>query len=172
MKFTDNNDFLKNANWDFDEPIIGHEKRFLAKLEHRQPKQEKFPLRLVASVALLLGSMTLWFFINQKTTAELSLETQKTQDYFSAVIEKELVDLKSKENPENKKIIEDALQQLEILEADYEKLKAEIADKGENKQIIYALLTNMQTRISFIQTVMEQIEHIHQLKQKNHENLL
>lgn len=172
MKFTDNNNFFKNADWDIEEPILGHEKRFLSKLEQRQPKKEKFPLRMVASIALLLGSMTLWFFINQKTTVELSPETQKTQDYFSAVIEKELVDLKSKESPENKKIIQDALKQLDKLETDYEKLKIEIANQGENKQIIYALLTNMQTRISFIQTVMEQIDHINQLNQKNHENIL
>ncbi|WP_248574804.1 anti-sigma factor [Flavobacterium sp. H122] len=172
MKYTDNNEFFKTENWDIEEPILGHEKRFLQKLGQQKPKQKRFPLRIVASIAFILGSAAMFLIINQKTTVQLSPETQKTQDYFTSVIEKELTELKSRETPENKKIINDALIQLEILEKDYKKLKIEIANKGENKQIIYALLTNMQTRISFIQSVMEQLEHINQLKNNQNENTL
>lgn len=172
MKYPNNNDFFKTENWDMEEPILGHEKRFLQKLEKQKPKQKSFPFRIAASIVFILGSATLFLIINQKTTVKLSPETQKTQDYFTSVIEKELTDLKSKETPENKKIITDALLQLEILEKDYNKLKHEIANKGENKQIIYALLTNMQTRISFIQSVMQQLEHINQLKNNHNENNL
>ena len=71
-----------------------------------------------------------------------------------------------------KKIIEDALIQLDVLEKDYNLLKTEIAKNGENKQIIHALLTNMQTRISFIQSVMEEIDNINQLKMNRNENTL
>lgn len=172
MKYTDNNDFFKTENWDIEEPILGHKKRFLQKLEQQKPKQKRFPLRIVASIVFILGSVTMFLIINQKTTVQLSPETQKTQDYFTSVIEKELTVLKGKENPKNKKVIEDALVQLEILEKDYDKLKKEIAKNGENKQIIYALLTNMQTRISFIQSVIEQVDHINQLKNNQNENTL
>lgn len=183
MNYDDNiNHFFQNQNWDTEEPILGHEKRFLGKLENRsevtsngaklKAKKNRFPLSLVASVVFILGSITTFFIINQKTTVQLSPETQQTQDYFSSVMEKELTELKSKENPKNKKIIEDALIQLDVLEKDYNLLKSEIAKNGENKQIIHALLTNMQTRISFIQSVMEEIDNINQLKMNRNENTL
>lgn len=183
MKYNDkHNLFFQNQNWDTEEPILGHEKRFLAKLEERpeatpnvaklKPKKKIIPLSLVASIVFVIGSLTTFFIINQKTTVQLSPETQQTQDYFSSVMEKELTELKSKENPKNKKIIQDALVQLEILEKDYDLLKTEIAKNGENKQIIHALLTNMQTRISFIQSVMEEIDNVNQLKMNHNENTL
>lgn len=179
MKYNDNNNhFFQNQDWDIEEPILGHEKRFLGKLENRSEastngaKRNRFPLYLVASIVFIIGSITTFFIINQKTTVQLSSETQQTQDYFSSVMEKELTELKSKENPKNKKIIQDALLQLKVLEKDYDLLKTEIAKNGENKQIIHALLTNMQTRISFIQSVMEEIENVNYLKMNHNENTL
>ena len=181
MNYNDNNNpFFQNQDWDTEEPILGHEKRFLTKLENRSEatqngtklKRNRFPLSLVASIVFIIGSITTFFIINQKTTVQLSPETQQTQDYFSSVMEKELTTLKSKENPKNKKIIQDALIQLEVLEKDYDLLKTEIAKNGENKQIIHALLTNMQTRISFIQSVMEEIDNVNQLKMIHNENTL
>lgn len=172
MRLTNENDFFQNTNWDVEDPILGHEKRFLKKIELRQPKRKIFSFRIAASIIFMISSMSLFFYINQKTTVQLSPETQRTQDYFSSIIDKEVIQLKSKATPKNKKVITDALIQLEVLEKDYEKLKLEIAQKGENKQIIYALLTNMQTRISFIQSVMEQLENINQLKNHQNENTL
>jgi hypothetical protein len=34
---------------------------------------------------------------------------------------------------------------------------------GENKQIVFAMITNMQTRISFINTVLKQVENINKI---------
>jgi hypothetical protein len=64
-------------------------------------------------------------------------------------------------------MIEDALQEMERLEKDYESLKIEIRKNGENKQIVFAMITNMQTRISFIKQVLEQVE---QLNSQSNEN--
>jgi hypothetical protein len=52
---------------------------------------------------------------------------------------------------------------MEVLEKDYQKLKEEIGKNGENKQILYAMITNMQTRISFIKSVLEQVEDINKI---------
>ena len=90
----------------------------------------------------------------------LSPQAQETQDYFSSVIRTELTELKKQETSVSKALIKDALLEMEFLEKDYERLKLEIIKKGENKQIIYAMLTNMQTRISFIRSVLEQVETI------------
>ena len=64
-------------------------------------------------------------------------------------------------------MIEDALLEMERLEKDYELLKIEIRKNGENKQIVFAMITNMQTRISFIKQVFEQVE---QLNSQSNEN--
>ena len=64
-------------------------------------------------------------------------------------------------------MIEDALLEMEQLEKDYESLKIEIRKNGENKQIVFAMITNMQTRISFIKQVLEQVE---QLNSQSNEN--
>jgi hypothetical protein len=78
--------------------------------------------------------------------------------------------LKKKETPQSKALINDALKQMEALEKDYENLKQEIIKNGENKQIIYAMITNMQTRISFIKSVLDQVETINKLKIEANEN--
>lgn len=64
-------------------------------------------------------------------------------------------------------MIEDALQEMERLEKDYESLKIEIRKNGENKQIVFAMITNMQTRISFIKQVLEQVEQINSQSNEN-----
>jgi hypothetical protein len=75
--------------------------------------------------------------------------------------------LKKLENSATKMMIEDALLEMERLEKDYELLKIEIRKNGENKQIVFAMITNMQTRISFIKQVFEQVE---QLNSQSNEN--
>ena len=80
--------------------------------------------------------------------------------------------LKEKESPQNKKIIADALQQMKVLDNDYQKIIKEIASNGENKQIIYAMISNLQTRISFLQNVLNQIETTEQLNIRNDEKTL
>lgn len=48
---------------------------------------------------------------------------EETQDFFSAAIANELFEINERRTPENKKLIDDALNQLNILETDYTKLK-------------------------------------------------
>ena len=61
---------------------------------------------------------------------------------------------------------------MQSLEKDYENLKQEIIKNGENKQIIYAMITNMQTRITFIKSILEQVETINTIEVTNHENTI
>ena len=98
-----------------------------------------------------------------------SPQVQETHDYFSSVINSELKSLQQQENPETAILINDALKEMETLEKDYESLKNEIVKNGENKQIVFAMVTNMQTRISFIKTVLEQVEQINNFKTNTNE---
>ena len=78
--------------------------------------------------------------------------------------------MKKEQTPETRKLVHDALHHMQELENDYNKLTRELAEKGESKQIIHAMITNLQTRISFLEEVLTQIENIKKLKENYHEN--
>ena len=48
----------------------------------------------------------------------------------------------------------------------------EVQKNGENKQIIYAMISNLQTRISFLQTVLQRIEENEKFKNTTDEKTL
>lgn len=161
------NQLFENQNhWDFEEPNPGHEKRFLDKLRKQRPKK-KFnwiPLNMAASLLLGFGIVLFNYINNQTEEVVFSPQVQETHDYFSSVINTELATLKKQETPQSKTLINDAMKEMEFLENDYQNLKEEITKNGENKQIVFAMITNMQTRISFIKSVLEQVEIINKFK--------
>jgi len=158
--------FENQNNWDFEDPNLGHEKRFLDKLRKQQPKKKFNWIPLSIAASLLLGFGIVLFNYNNNQTKEVvfSPQVQETHDYFSSVINTELATLKKQETPQSKALINDAMKEMELLEKDYQNLKEEIAKNGENKQIVFAMITNMQTRISFIKSVLEQVETINKFK--------
>jgi DNA-directed RNA polymerase beta' subunit len=179
MKNEDNlNDLLNsfNGQWDTDEPAMGHQKRFLDKLEEKKKKKGKmdkiFPYKIALSIAaaiiVLLGVFITYkpVVAPQNRLAKVSPQVRETQMYFSSIIEKEIVKLKEEDSPETQKIVRDAFEQMKVLEKDYDKLINELITKGENKQLIHAMITNLQTRISFLEEVLIQIENTKNLKEK------
>ena len=169
--------FENQKHWDFEEPNQGHEKRFIAKLRKQQAipiKRKRYWIPLSIAASLLLGIGIFHFNSNNNAPEKIAFspQVQETHDYFSSVINTELASLKKHETPQNKALIQDAMKEMETLEKDYDKLKEEIAKNGENKQIVYAMITNMQIRISFIKSVLDQIESINNLKNNKDENHL
>jgi len=157
--------------WDTEEPILGHQQRFMEKLA--KPKK-KFPYKTVfsiaASIIILLGIFIKYETAPQKSQiAVMSPEVKETHMYFNSIIKKELAMLKKENSPESKHIVEDALRQMDLLDNDYRKLTTELAEKGESKQLIHAMITNLQTRISFLEKVEKQIEFIKEIKANYHE---
>ena len=152
--------------WDVHEMSSDHQLDFLNKLNKKQPKKKNYAVwAIAASIALLLGVSI--FYNNNAKPKELkfaSKETKRTDSIFNILIENELVKLKEKSSPENEQIINDALKQMKVFDADYEKIIKEVQKNGENKQIIYAMISNLQTRISFLQTVLQRIEENENLK--------
>jgi len=160
--------------WDVHEMSSDHQVNFLNKLNRKQPKKKNYAvLAIAASIALLLG---ISIFYNNTTKPKefkfASQETKRTDSIFNILIENELVKLKEKSSPENEQIINDALKQMKVFDADYEKIIKEVQKNGENKQIIYAMISNLQTRISFLQTVLQRIEENENLKNTTHEKTL
>lgn len=156
-------------NWDIEEPLAGHENRFSKKLNAFKPKKKKnYWTAIGIAASFLLGISILYFTsLRQEKEVVFSPQVQETHDYFSSILTAEVSNLKKLENPATKMMIEDALLEMERLEKDYESLKLEIRKNGENKQIVFAMITNMQTRISFIKQVFEQVE---QLNSQSNEN--
>ena len=161
--------------WDVHEMNSDHQVDFLNKLNKKQPKKKNYAgWAIAASIALLLGISVLYNDNNTKPKEFkfASEETKRTDSIFNILIENELVKLKEKSSPENEQIINDALKQMKVFDADYEKIIKEVQKNGENKQIIYAMISNLQTRISFLQTVLQRIEENENLKNTTHEKTL
>jgi hypothetical protein len=101
-----------------------------------------------------------------------SQETKRTDSIFSVLIANELEKLHDKKSPENEQIISDALKQMKVMDNDYAKIITELEKNGENKQIIYAMISNLQTRISFLQNVLIRIDESEKFKNNTHEKTL
>jgi hypothetical protein len=167
--------FKKFENqWDIEEMNTNHQLNFLNKLNKKQPKKKNYSVwAIAASIVIILGiSVCYNNYEKPKEFKFASKETKQTDSIFSILIENELVKLQEKSSPENEQIINDALKQMKIFDADYEKIIKEVQKNGENKQIIYAMISNLQTRISFLQTVLQRIEENENLKKSTHEEIL
>ncbi len=87
----------------------------------------------------------------------------ETQDFFTATIETELKKLNQERTPLTQQIVTDALEQIKLLEDDYENLKVSLTENGNDQRVIYAMISNFQSRIDILNVVLEEIEKIKQL---------
>ncbi|MEX2349601.1 MAG: hypothetical protein WD554_01860 [Flavobacteriaceae bacterium] len=162
-----------------EEPKTGHQMRFMKKLEAQNQKPVKQlvfwkPMAIAASflIIIALGFPLIDNSSNEADLASISPEMAETQQFFMATIKSELSNLKKEDAPEAQKLIQDALLQMEILENDYEKLKKDLAKSGNDKRVIYAMISNFQSRIDLLEDVLQQIETIKELKQDIHETTI
>jgi cytoskeletal protein RodZ len=160
--------------WDIHEPDENHYDRFLEKQSRRKSKRQYWiPLSIAATILLIVGFFT---FFNENANAKeqvfASKETRETDSIFTCMIKMELEKVNEKKSPLNEKIIADALVQMKILDADYEKIKQELVKNGESKQIIHAMIRNLQTRISFLEDVLDHLEKNDEFKNDTDEKTI
>lgn len=168
------------ADFDHEVPSANHELRFLEKLEasktaHKTVFYKKPVYRIAMGIAASILLMISVFTITQTTPesrdlASVSPELAQTQNFFTLTINEELKKLNQAKTPETEALIQDALKQMEILETDYESLKTDLIESGDDKRVIYAMISNFQNRIDILKTVLEQIESIKLLKNNSNEN--
>lgn len=167
---------FKNLNnqWDTEHLTSKHEQRFLKKL--KQPKTQikyYYQIAIAASILLFIGLSL--FYNAEKKPQEYqftSNETKQTDSIFTVLIANQLNKIEEKKSPENKMIIADALKQMKQLDNDYNKIIQELQKNGENKIIINALISNLQTRISFLQNVLQHIESNEKLTSLHNEKTI
>lgn len=162
-----------NGEWDIDEPAAGHEDRFFDRLAGKKKKTSllyKIAVPAAAAIVIMLGIMLTFNPKTENNTVAMSPKAKETQVYFASIINKELEKVQKENSPETKKIVQDALVHMQLLEKDYDKITHDLAQKGENKQLIHAMITNFQTRISFLEDVLVKIENVKKIKESYHEN--
>lgn len=166
--------------FDIEVPNAGHELRFLDKLKQQQAIADtsttkrnlwKPFLGIAASIVLILS---LTFGVQGsdeiKDLANVSPEMENTQTFFTNAIATEIERLQQETSPEFKQMADDALIQIDKLETEYKNLKVDLTNSGEDKRVIYAMISNFQNRIDLLQNVLEQIEEIKLLKNNTNEN--
>lgn len=188
MKNDNINELFKELDFDNKEPATGHKTRFFEKLEnqHNQNKNSGFkgykrnlwaPMLSVAAI-LAISFMVLSGFFNINSDgksgelASVSPEMKETQQFYTQLIKTELASLKAEETPETEAMVKDALIQLEKLEIEYDKLKEDLQKSGQDKRVIYAMISNFQQRIDLLNEVLTQIENIKTLKNQSDENYI
>jgi hypothetical protein len=174
-------ELFENLEGSFDvyETPSGHNKRFLNKLKIvKKPSVIKLnwwkPISIAASIAVLIaiGSTLLKVDPLELDLASVSPEMMQTQSFFTTTINEELQTLKSLTSPEAIVLVDDALKQVAILENKYVGLKKDLVQSGNDKRVIYAMITNFQNRINLLQQVIEKIEEIKTLKTNRDETIL
>ena len=170
-------DLFDNLKGEFDinEPNKDHELRFLDKLKSNDVASNNYNntsrfnwkpfIAIAASLAICFS--VLITMQNQPEVLDLasvSPELSETQDFFTATIENELKKLNNERSPLTEQIITDAIEQVQLLENDYQNLKTDLTESGSDQRVIYAMISNFQSRIDILNTVLEQIETIKELK--------
>ena len=80
--------------------------------------------------------------------------------------------MKDLENEDHKALIEDTMNRLNALEAEYDKLKVDLMESGNDKRVIAAMINNFQARIELLQQVNQTIEEINTLKANRNETTI
>lgn len=162
--------------FDSEVPNVGHQARFLDKLNNTSKtevvftQKSKFSLwkPLLGIAATLTLIVVFPFGLKQQATqndlASISPEMAETQNFFAATISQELERLNKEKTPEVQTLIKDAITRLNKLETAYELLKTDLVESGDDKRVIYAMINNFQNRIELLQTTLEKIEDIKTLK--------
>ena len=108
--------------------------------------------------------------LQEADLASVSEEMKTTQSFFTSTINNELTRLKSYSTPETEALVNDALNQIGQLEYKYQKLKTDLVTSGNDKRVVYAMISNFQTRIDLLTQVIETLEELK--TSKTYENLL
>lgn len=176
-------ELFTELDFDVAEPAKGHQERFLKRLKENKeafPKKGKVrklwtPILAVAASLLVIIMLAGNFLGPQAGTnsgdlADISPEMKETQLFYTSLINTELEKVNAAKSPETEAVVNDALAQLEKLDVEYEKLKKDLVNSGQDNRVIFAMVSNLQQRIDVLNNVLTRIEEIKQFKNPDYEN--
>ncbi len=171
-------DHLKGT-FDMEEPTIGHFHRFEQKLSKKPiRKRNKNWMPFLSIAAMVLVMVGIWIGMEYKQAAQglelatVSPKMNETQDYFIAVIKREIETIGGHRNPETNKLIDDSFLQLTKLETQYKHLKLELGASSQDKRIIFAMVRNFQLRIQVLENVLQQLQQQQNFKNTSYEKTI
>lgn len=154
-----------------------HQERFFLKLEKALPvkKKTKFIwVQVAASVVVFMGLSFAAFKYFQpeqsinnivtknvdetKTLGDVSPGLKKVEDYYLASINLELS--KVKYTDENKEVFDGYIEQLSILNKEYENLSVELTKNGPSELTVNALIDNLKYRLNLLYRLKEQLNEL------------
>lgn len=165
---------------EFDLPK-GHEERFLQKLNQQKSSKKKTTLNYwkIAAVLIPICMLSIYFVLEfdsepkntEVNLADYSSELGEAENYFAYMIKEKVKEVKALENPENKKLVEHSLNELDVLQKNYNQLLKDLKQSGGNPQVIKSVMTNLQLQIEVLESVVNQIEIKQEIKNSSDENL-
>lgn len=175
--------FEKNkTEFQLEFPIpVGHEKRFLQKLnKHKKKSKKSFGTWKVAAVLIPMLMIVSYWFINNSTQnnvtnfslEDFSPELGEAENYFAFVIREKVEEVKSLQTPENAQLIEHSLLEINNLQTQYNQLLLDLKESGGNPQVIKSIMMNLQLQIKVLETVLNQIEFQQELKHTPNEEII
>ncbi|MDX1470098.1 MAG: hypothetical protein R3213_01265 [Flavobacteriaceae bacterium] len=168
------------GHFDYEEPGNGHLNRFLDKLEkEKSPRRiEWYSWRIMAPMVSVAAALILFFGLNFMTTtepgmqdlADVSPEMAQTQSFFVNAINTELSKIQGQRSTDTQILIDDAMEQMAILENEYKQLQEDLRESGDDQRVIFAMISNFQNRVDLLRNVLEHINQINNLKNSLNEN--
>ncbi len=168
--------FFRNNKKRFDiyEPLDGHRQRFenklIGRVKNNKPKHYRW-WAIAASLLLLVGvGSEIYFVRSQKNDiSNYAPEIKRSENYFAVIIKEKIKEIETIETPETKKLVNETMKQLNILDNAYQRLLLDFKKNRENKNIINAMIENFQKRIELLEYAKKQIEEIKQFKTSDYE---
>ncbi|TYP75173.1 hypothetical protein [Aquimarina intermedia] len=131
------------------------------------------PLSIAAAIALLLIS-SLFIFQNRdeskRELASVSDEMYTTQSFFASTIAFKLKEIKKTATIADKELVNDAMNQLDKLDIDYQKLKQDLVISNNDTRVISAMIENFQQRATLLENVLETLQQNKLNKNYSNEN--
>lgn len=161
-------DFIKKNRADFEsqDPIGGHQERFLRKLDRLEEKQGQGRIlfwRIAAAIIVLAvvcvsvllprfngpadvqyGSMTLGDVSNELADVEQYYQSKLSAEY--AVVEK-----LSESDP----LVKSYMDELSRLNAEYDLLESQLYESGSHEKVVLAMIENFRMRLKIIEQLEE-----------------
>jgi len=166
--------FFENTNFDTDVPRFGHLERFEKRLNSTE-KKRAFSYKWISIAASIILMLGFWLGKNQTNStivlADVSPQMQEAENFFVTTISQEIREIEQFRNPKTEQVIEDALNQLKKLENTYKELLKELNSSNKDRRVIYAMISNYQSRIEILQNVLKQVDEINNPKTNQHEEI-
>ncbi len=161
---------------------VGHEKRFLDKLNQQNQKTDRpnFNYWKIAAVLIPLLMLSVYFWTEFRTNplpaptdtlAAYSPELSEAENHLSYLVEMNIKQIKSMETTENQQLIDNSLSKLDMLQKDYNRLLLDLKESGGNPQVMKSVLLNLQLQVKVLEQVLNQMNSIQEFKNNSNETL-